>query len=314
MTAPATPSPPAAARSSGSPGLLSHAALTALFFTGERAPWLLRLLRPLAVTGAALVARGPRHAIARNQHAILGRPTGSRERFAFARAVFASFYDFVADVASLGREDVAGLRSRIDAIEGRDTYLACRKQARGAVLVTAHMGSFEVGLAALTEVEPAVHVVFKRDAFPAFERLRAGLRARLGVREAAIDDGWDTLLRLRDALAANEVIVMQGDRAVPGQRSATVAAPPLSQPLTIPTGPVTMARLAGCPLVPVFVVRSAKPGRFRVILLDPIHVGPGAKGEADALTALAAALGRFIAAHPDQWLVLHPAFAENARS
>jgi KDO2-lipid IV(A) lauroyltransferase len=288
--------------------------LGVFFFLGERAPWVLCLVRPLAVAGAVLIARGPCRAISANQHAILGLAPGRWERVKFAMAVFRSFYDFVIDVARLGREEASTLRDRVDEIEGREAYLACREGGRGAVLVTAHMGSFEVGLAALTTVERGVHVVFKRDEFPAFERLRAGLRARLGVREAAIDDGWSSLLQLRDALSANEVIVMQTDRAFAGQRSALVAAPPLSRPLRVPVGPVTMARLGGCPVVPVFVVRSEKRGRFRVILLDPIEVGPGAAGEAAALAHIGAALGRFVAAYPDQWLVLHRAFAETEAS
>ena len=175
------------------------------------------------------------------------------------------------------------------------------------------MGSFEVGLAALTQVEPRVHVVFKRDRFARFEALRRRLRERLGVGEAAIDDGWPTLLRLRDALARDEVIVLQGDRAMPGQRSQSV--PVLGGHLRLPVGPITLARLGGSPIVPVFTVRDVD-GKFRVHLLDPIDAatpGPAADGVDPALARFAAALERFIAAHPTQWLVLEPRLSKIAR-
>src|SRR5205823_1576482 len=108
-----------------------------------------------------------------------------------------------------------------------------------------------------------------RDAFPAFERIRGDMRRELGVEEAAIDDGLPTLMRLRDALLANEVVVMQGDRAMPGQRSQSV--PFLHGRLRMPIGPVKLARLTGSPIVPVFVLRGAR-GRFRIHLGEPNDV------------------------------------------
>ena len=290
---------------------LTGAALSALFWAAGSAPWLLKRIRPLAVQGSVWWSGDLAHDVSRNARRIFGRELTPPERRAFARAVVGSFYDFIADLGRAARGTADDLPPRVERVEGEPAYLAARRAGRGAVLVTAHMGSFEVGLAALRGVEKNVHVVFKRDAFPAFDRIRSRCRALLGVCEAPIDDGLPALMNLRDALRSDAVVVMQGDRAMPGQRSQVV--PFLHGHLRLPIGPVKLARLTGSPVVPVVVIR-ASGNRFRVHLCEPIHVDPAAPEEAGidpALLGIARAIEPFVARHPEQWLMLGRAFVED---
>lgn len=310
----AAPAPQARTATPDAPPRPSRAAeawLALLFWLAARVPWLLRLIRPVAVRATVWSSPYIRRNTALNAARIFRRPLGRRERGRFARGVVASFYDFVVDVGrsrSLGAQQLCAM---VERVEGHDRYVASRQAKRGAILVTAHMGSFEVGLAALRQVDAHVHVVFKRDAFVVFETLRAEMRTRLGVHEAAIDDGWATLLKLREALESDQVIVMQGDRAMPGQRAQAV--PILGGHLALPLGPVTLSRLVGSPIVPVFTVRTGLD-RYAVHLLEPIFADaepPGSDGLDPALVKVGQAIERFVAAHPEQWLVLEPAFAED---
>lgn len=284
------------------------AALATLFVLAERTPWLLRLLRPIAIRATVMASAQVRHATTANA-ARLSPPSQPIEPQSFARRVVGEFYDAVIDIGRSRSSTVETLRSRIRGTEGEPAYHAARTHGKGAVLVTAHMGSFEVGLAALSQFESNIHVVFKRDPFPAFERIRAALRARIGVREAAIDDGWRTLMQLRAALEANEVVVLQADRAMPGQRWHRV--PIAGGHLDLPVGPVTLARIVGSPIVPVFCVRDGSG--FRIHLLDPIWLTDlaDADADADAMHKIGRAIETFITRHPDQWLVLDPAFVED---
>lgn len=281
--------------------------LRTLFRVGRHAPVVLRAFRPLVVFGVPVVSKKVRTNTRLNHSRLSPSPgvPGEGDR-RFARGVVGSFYDFVIEIAASANASPADLRQQIVAIEGREAYLGLREQKCGAVLVTAHMGSFEVGLAALTEVEPVVHVVFKRDVHDGFEQLRRPLRERLGVQEAAIDDGWPTLVELRDALARDEVVVMQADRAMLGQKSAGVKIG--SGTLRIPVGPVTLARINGSPIVPVFAVRQSR-GRFRVFIEPAIN--PEAP---DAIEQVGRAIERFVLRYPTQWLVLDAAFVEDANS
>lgn len=279
----------------------SDRALRLLFFLAGRAPWVLRALRPLAVRLTPRLAPAVRENVEANARRLLGHvPAG------FARDTVGSFYDFVLDIGQAQHASADQLRSRIIAIEGKEAYLATRANGGGVMLVTAHMGSFEVGLAALRQVESDVHVVFKRDAFSGFETLRQQVRQTLGVNEAPIDDGWPTLMKLRDALRAGAAVVMQADRAMPGQKSAAVRFG--GGTLRVPLGPIKLAMAADCCVVPVFTVREPS-GHFRVYLEPAID--PAA---ADAVEQVAAAVEKFVRQYPTQWLVLHRAFVEDEAS
>ena len=146
------------------------------------------------------------------------------------------------------------LRAWVEQVDGASHYRSARASGTGAILVTAHLGPFEVGISALMEQEGKIHVVFQRDDRASFDRLRSKLRSKLGVVEAPIDDGWSIWGGLRDALEANEVVLIQGDRVMPGQRGAEV--PFLGGHIPIPTGPVKLALITGSPIIPVFSVRT----------------------------------------------------------
>jgi KDO2-lipid IV(A) lauroyltransferase len=204
------------------------------------------------------------------------------------------------------------MRSRIDGVDGHDHYVAARKLGRGAIILTAHMGSFELGLAALTAIEPKVHVVFKRDTEDGFETIRQNLRHKLGVIEAPIDDGWTIWIKLRDALRADQVVILQGDRAMPGQKSQPV--PVAGGHVALPLGPLMLAMASEAPIVPIFTLATA-PGRCRVFVEDPIIIDPQAEpvdGVHPSLLKIGKVIEKYVVAHPDQWLVLDRAFVEDA--
>lgn len=286
--------------------------LRAFFRLARNAEWILRILKRPAIWSTVRFSPKVRRAAFANARRILGRDISDARCESFAKAVVGSFFDFVVDVGRCSAMSASQLQSQIESVTGRDAYLAHRKQGGGAIIATAHMGSFEVGLAALTDVEPNIHVVFKRDALDGFESLRTALRKTLGVHEAPIDDGWDTWMGLREALAANHVVVMQADRAMPGQKAQAV--PMLGGHVLLPIGPVKLAQISGSPIVPVFTVRTPA-GRCRLFAEAPIRIDPDAPlidGVHPALLQLGKVIEKYVAAYPEQWLVLDPAFAEDA--
>ena len=311
---PQTPTPVAPPAHAPSPPFRRTAAnfwLRFFFWLARHAQWAIALLKSPGAWCAVRFSRKVRNATFANARRIFGADLSQQQCEAFARKVVGTFIDFVADVGRSGTMNAEQLFARIDKVEGRDAYVAHRKSGRGAIIATAHMGSFEMGLAALEDVEKHIHVVFKRDAMDGFESIRTALRKTLGVHEAAIDDGWETWMRLRDALQQDHVVVMQVDRAMPGQKSQAV--PILGGHLRLPLGPIKMAQISGSPIVPVFTIRTAS-GRCRVFAEAPIHVDADAElvdGVHPALLQLGKVIEKYVAAYPEQWLVLDPAFVED---
>jgi KDO2-lipid IV(A) lauroyltransferase len=292
--------------------------LAALFFAAEHAPGLLVLARRpfcrLVYRCSPWIRRGT---LANARRLLPGAPDAQVTRL--ARRTLHSFYLFCCDVGrSFGRSR-DDLLAQIESAEGHAHYDAARAAGKGVIVVTAHMGSFEVGMAALREVEKNnIHVVFRRDRFERFERQRSALRLRIGVEEAPVDEGWTVWVRLRDALLADDAVVLQGDRVMPGQKGEPV--PFLGGTLLLPSGPIKLALATGAPIVPIFSVRT-EAGKVRLFVEPPIDLAArsatdgAAHGAAEsarsALLEWAAVLERYVRAYPDQWLLLEPALVED---
>jgi KDO2-lipid IV(A) lauroyltransferase len=262
-----------------------------------------------------------RRAVMGNLRRILGQETPPRDLARRGRAVYRNFFDFIVETA---RPPVSpeALAASIERIDGLEHFTAARDLGCGVIIATAHLGAFEASIAGLRTIESRLHVVFKRDELPVFDRCRAEQRRRLGVVETPIDDGLRSWIRLREALAAGGAVLMQADRAMPGQRSALV--PFLHGHMRLPLGVVRLARLSGAPIIPAFSLRvpagaSSRPGcsgRLRIELHEPILLdGPDpGRAEEDALHRLGAVLADVIVRHPEQWLVLQPAWIEDAEA
>ncbi len=270
-------------------------------------PRLVYALRPLFVRLAYWFSHKIRRSTTANCSRLLGESAKLRSAV-FGRRVVGSFYDFVYDIGTCmkcTREQLAG---RVEAVRGAEEYLSARADRRGAVLLTAHMGAFEVGLAALPMAEKKIHVVFKRDRVDGFEKLRLKLRQSLNVSEAAVDDGMAVWMRLREALLNDEVVAVQGDRVMPGQKGLRV--PLLGGSVLLPTGPFKLALAAGSPVIPIFSIR--RPGGSVLIQIHPaIHVDNRECGIEQAVGEFAKILARVLGEFPEQWLVLEPAFCED---
>lgn len=287
--------------------------LNYLFWHADHVPWVVNATRGFYLFFVWHCGRGMRRRVMTNAARLLGEDAPLAQRKRVARRMIANFYLFVYDVGRALRLPRRRLLQRIDDVQGREHYRAVRDQKRGAILVTAHMGSFEVGVAALRELEEKIHVVFQRDRKPRFERLRSALHARLGVIEAPIDDGWTIWLRLRNALLNDEVVLMQGDRVMPGQKGVPV--PFLGGTTLVPTGPIKLALASGAPVVPIFSIRL-DDGRVRLVIERPIEVRPhdGDEPTHPALLELTRIIERYVKQYPDQWLALHYVCREDAQA
>lgn len=297
---------------SATPGPLTQAWLRLLFWHARHAPIVPRLLRPLCIGFAWVFGEPTRRVLCLNARRFHGDACSPRLQRRFGLAVLGNFYDAVVD---LGRTHgpAPGASRRLESLVGEQAYLAARARRRGAILATAHLGSFETAMSLLRERESRIHVVFKRDEVPLFEDLRRACHERLGVIEAPIDEGLATWARLREALLADAVVLLQADRVLPGQRGAVV--PFLQGSICVPTGPAKLSRLTGAPIIPVFAVRGRRGTRIE--LCEPLwpddHPPPRrASAASDPLTlALTRQVERVVSRHPEQWLCLQPVFIED---
>jgi KDO2-lipid IV(A) lauroyltransferase len=200
-------------------------------------------------------------------------------------------YDFLrfADLSGPERERLVELR-------GEEVLETVRHRGRGAVLVTGHLGCWEL-LAAMLASRGYPLLALARPLRE--QRLEAALRAhreRMGIR--TLSSEALPLAALRHLRRGGFLGVLADQRVKQGGHTVTF----LGQETRMAEGPVRLAQAAGAPLVPLGIHRGPDQ-RHRIHVLPPIDP----EGDARERTQdVADALGRLIRETPEQWVWIHP--------
>ncbi|HEX7528936.1 MAG TPA: lysophospholipid acyltransferase family protein, partial [Thermoanaerobaculia bacterium] len=193
-------------------------------------------------------------------------------------------------------------RALLASRSGDERLVAASYEGRGAILLTAHIGNFELGGLFLAQLGLKVAAVYVPDPSPVVEKHREDARRMLGVRGLPIDTSPFAFLPVRKALEENTFVAIQGDRDVSGTGRRM---PFFGKTASFPVGPFRLAQASGAPIFPVFVLQE-DDGRYRTIVEEAIRVpnARGEEGDAAVVAALAlfvASMERTIRAYPSQW-------------
>jgi lauroyl/myristoyl acyltransferase len=243
-----------------------------------------------------------RKAILDNFAAVLDLPRDARDVETAGRAMVSRHSRLWIDLLRYaGRKDVnpaALLAARV----GEERLVVASREGKGAILLTAHVGNFELGGLFLAQLGLKVAAVYVPDPSPVIERHREDARRMLGVRGLPIDTSPFAFLPVLKALEENTCVAIQGDRDVSG---TGLVMPFFGKTASFPIGPFRLAQVSGAPIFPVFVLQE-DDGRYRTIVEEAIRV-PNARGK-EGEAAVTAALARFVAsmertirAYPAQW-------------
>lgn len=189
--------------------------------------------------------------------AALGRRPGTLASFLHIRAFALSIFDRL--TMWLGDE-----RDIAFEVSGIEHYERLLRPDRGALVVGAHLGSFDA-LRALADRDGRVVnvLMFTRHA-PRINAVIQQLSPRAAVRViAASEDTVDTVLRIRACIARGEIVAMLGDRVDPLDAGRTCPVPLLGSRVDLPEAPYLLAGLLGCPLFFMVALRSGSR-RYRV--------------------------------------------------
>lgn len=247
----------------------------------------------LAVSIASVVPFPAERAVVNANLARIAPELPAAQREALVRRVFRRFAVCFADLISTNRRAAALVRL-LAAVEGRERLEAAMAGDRGLIVVTAHLGNWELAgrLLALQFARPT-HVLVAAEPDPAVERFLRGGPAPVRFVTRSHPAAVVTLLA---ALRRNEIVALQGDRAL-GTRGDTVV-DFFGSPAPFPLGPFVLARAARAPVVPAFCVLGADR-RYTIRVGEPIHVA--ADGETAALEAWVSVLENAIRRDPEQW-------------
>jgi lauroyl/myristoyl acyltransferase len=270
--------------------------------------WALGALIGVFSTFFWIALRKIRAAIASNLEAVLG-PCGWWERQRRIHRTFRTFAWCLSErYERLSTDRVFSVEA-----EGREEWQDPTGEPSGFILVTAHMGAWEVGsMIPSSRDGRRVHVVREPETDPRAQRFIEGLIRRCGGELYTTHFADDPRLGvdLLDALREGEIVALQGDRPRSGGR--TIEASLFGRPFALPVGPAALARAAGVPIVPVFVLREGRL-RYRCLLRPAIHVAQSADRQRDlheALASFATDLEAAIRREPYQWFCFRRLWAD----
>lgn len=197
-------------------------------------------------------------------------------------------------------------------------FLAQLAAAEGAIVLTAHMGNYDLGANLFAQkLKREIRMVRAPEVDRSSEHhLRESVQ-ETGRGAVKIDYNTAGPLLSFDLLSAvrsGAIVSIQGDRTSPGV--ARIAGRMFGEEVVIPSGPFTLALVAEAPIFPLFIVRAGFR-RYRIVVCEPIAVArtdrPRNEAIAAAVTNWCAVLETMISRHRDQWFAFAPIFALHAR-
>jgi Kdo2-lipid IVA lauroyltransferase/acyltransferase len=174
---------------------------------------------------------------------------------------------------------------------------------RGAVILTAHLGNFELLAYAHGLLGHPVTLVHRPMRNVLVDRAITALRARAGTTSLAKKTAAKAALRaLRDRCIV----------AIPADQNQTrrygVFVDFFGLPASTTPGPARLAMLSRSPILPVFLVREGESERHRIVVLPEVELVHTGDRAADAITntqRCTAVIEAMLRRYPDQWIWFH---------
>ena len=241
------------------------------------------------------------NAVQQNLRAILGEDTQATQLSSLTAQVYANFGKYLVDVFSLEKMNRSFIQRRV-LLHGIEMVDAALRQKRGVILLTAHLGTWELGAAVISGLGYHLDAVVLQHRNVSVNRFFVRQRLKKGVRSIPIQ------YALRESLVSlkqNHLVAIVGDRDYTNQG---IQVNFLGRTVKLPKGMAYLALKSGAPVIPSFVVRELD-GRIRILLEQPLAVENLNMSDENiqVLTQKGArAMEKQIRIYPTQWFVFRP--------
>jgi len=182
-------------------------------------------------------------------------------------------------------------------------HFEAMQRSGGAILLTAHMGSYDLGAQLFAEnSSQRIIMVRAPEVDPQtreFEEARLSDKVQTEFNVKATDLALDLLRAIRDG----GIVAIQGDRVTPGL--SDLPATLFGRTTRLPAGPFALGMTARVPIYPIFIVRRGRR-RYRLVACEPISIGATRDREAafsEAMAKWTRELERVIRASWYQWFM-----------
>ena len=177
--------------------------------------------------------------------------------FKSKRMVYLSYFRFgqtIIDKIAIS----AGLRNRFTyEFDGIDILKRLLEEKKGGVLISAHIGNFEIAEHFFGEIDfdCQINLVTTDREHSVIKEYLETVTTKSAIKFILIKDDLSHIFEINNALSRNELICFTGDRYFEGTKCLT--APLLGEDANFPAGPFLIASRLKVPVVFVYVMKEA---------------------------------------------------------
>lgn len=206
----------------------------------------------------------------------------------------------------------AGYQDMAIDILGYEVLERLIEQGKGFILLTAHVGNWQVAMTALGKLGKTVYLMMRPEDNIAVKKALNIDSEEENVRIISTDDSLNGVIEAIKAIKKGNIVSIMGDRTY-GFSSAEASF--LGGSVHFPYGAFTLASAVQCPVV---VLLSAKTGVNKYIV-DVSHIIPapaGVRGKKEeeislALQEFAGVLEEYVNINPFQWFAFRDVWKSN---
>ena len=186
-------------------------------------------------------------------------------------------------------------------LENADRLRRAFEKQRGVLIITAHIGNWELMAATLRLNNFPGVTVGRRIYFDKYDKYLNYLRKTHDVNVIYRDESPRKILKV---LKDNRIVGIVADQDVDSVDGVFVNF--FGAPAYTPSGPAILAKASGAPLIPVFIIRNN--GTHTLFIEDPIELADTGDKEKDLVENTqrwSNVVESFIRRYPEQWVWMH---------
>jgi KDO2-lipid IV(A) lauroyltransferase len=194
---------------------------------------------------------------------------------------------------------------------GEDILQSALNEKRGIILLTLHMGNWEIGGIAMSEkgITPPT-VAYFPDSQDIIESQRSRFRDIGNANHIELREGRFSAIKLLRVLQDGGIVAIQGDRL---QYDSGVEMEMFGHKADFPRGPIMLASAADAIIVPTFMVMEGY-NTYNIYIEKPIEIKVYS-GREDTLKnnfkEIIGVFEKYIRQYPDQWYTFMPFWAKD---
>lgn len=197
---------------------------------------------------------------------------------------------------------------------GEEILYSVLNRNKGVILLTLHMGNWEMGGIALTEKGiPPPTIAYFPDSQDILESQRNRLRSLSSVQHVELEEGGFSAIKLLRILQEGGIIAIQGDRL---QYDSGVEVEFFGHKALFPKGAIMLASAADAVILPTFMVMEGY-NTYNIYVENPIEIKVYSRKEEtlkENLKEIISVFEKYVKKYPDQWYTFMPFWSKDRES